>query len=621
MPVTFGTAGHIDHGKTSLVKALTGMETDTLKEEKARGLSIDLGFAFTDLPGEGRAAVVDVPGHDRFIKNMLAGVTGIDCAIVCVAADDGIMPQTMEHFEIIHLLGVKKAIFVITKKDLASSERRATVRRDIETLIEKSPLEGSLIIEASVITGEGMDEVKNAMCRVSSFIKRAGNKGIARLPVDRSFIVKGFGAVVTGTICGGSFKNFEEVLLYPSKTKARVRGIESHHDKVERVGRGERAAINLQGVSFDAVKRGDMIIAGVSPPESIVFDCRVESLTSMPYVLTGRRRLKLYHFTNEVEAFIIPHVGRGIAAGETAVARARLKKPLVILKGDRFVLRDPSIGKTIAGGEVLLPYHQGMRPPKPELIATDSLQGCIGALIDAGGGCMLKENIATAFNMSVGEFEAVLSDASLRGVFLKAGEYVFKKGFFDELRDLIVKEISERHKERPEERGMDIGAAFSKLGLPQAAEIKDFVLDSLLKADIIGRDGPVIFMSSHRPSLSSVDKPIEDALLRMFGSNFTAIGKGEIEKLGFGKDAIERVLKSLVQRKAVVKLSEGVYLSHEAVIEARQRLEDLLKEKGHIKASEFRDALGCGRKLAIELLEYFDKERITLRQGDLRRLR
>ena len=315
MPVIFGTAGHIDHGKTSLVKALTGMETDTLKEEKTRGLSIDLGFAFIDLPGEGMAAVVDVPGHDRFIKNMLAGVTGIDCAIFCVAADDGIMPQTIEHFEIVHLLGVRKAIFVITKKDLVLSERRATVRRDIESLIEKSPLKGSVIIEASVVTGEGIDELKKEMCRVSSLIKRAGNKGIARLPVDRSFIVKGFGTVVTGTICGGSFKNFEEVFLYPSGIKARVRGIESHHAKVERVGRGERAAINLQGVSFDAVKRGDMILGAGCPPESLVFDCRVESLASMPYVLTGRRRLKLYHFTNEVEAFIIPHARRGIGAG------------------------------------------------------------------------------------------------------------------------------------------------------------------------------------------------------------------------------------------------------------------------------------------------------------------
>lgn len=619
MSVIFGTAGHIDHGKTSLVKALTGMETDTLKEEKERGLSIDLGFAFIDLPGEGRAAVVDVPGHDRFIKNMLAGVTGMDCAIFCVAADDGVMPQTIEHFEIVHLLGVKKAIFVITKKDLASIERRATVRRDIESLIEKSPLKGSVVIEASVVTGEGMDDVKNAMCRVSSLIKRTGTKGIARFPVDRSFIAKGFGAVVTGTICGGSFKNGDEVFLYPSRTKARVRGIESHHAKVERVGRGERAAINLQGVSFDAVKRGDMILAGC-PPESIVFDCRVESLASMPYVLTGRRRLKLYHFTNEVEAFVIPHAGQGIAAGETAFARARIRKALVILKGDRFVLRDPSIGKTIAGGEVLLPYYPGMRPLKPELIATDSLQGCIGALIDAGGGCMLKENIAAALNMSVGEFEAVLSDASASGVFLKAGDYVFKKSFFDELRDLIVKEISEHHKQRPEERGIDIGAAFSKLGRP-GEELKDFVLDALLKANIIGRDGPIIFMSSHRPCLSSADKPIEDALLRMFEKDFAAIGKGEIEKLGFGKDSIERVLKSLVQRKAVVKLGQGVYLSHASVIEARQRLGDLLKEKDYIKASEFRDALGCGRKLAIELLEYFDKERITLRQGDLRRLR
>ncbi|MEK7313065.1 MAG: selenocysteine-specific translation elongation factor, partial [Deltaproteobacteria bacterium] len=373
MPVIFGTAGHIDHGKTSLVKSLTHMETDTLKEEKARGLSIDLGFAFIDLSFAGRAAVVDVPGHDRFIKNMLAGVTGIDCAIFCVAADDGVMPQTIEHFEIVHLLGVKKAIFVITKKDLASRERRALVRRDIETLIEKSPLKGSVIIEASVVTGEGIDELKKEMCRVSSLTKRAGNKGIARLPVDRSFIVKGFGTVVTGTICGGSFKNFEEVFLYPSGIKARVRGIESHHNKVERVGRGERAAINLQGVSFDAVKRGDMILGACYPPQSLVFDCRVESLASMPYVLTGRRRLKLYHFTSEVEAFVIPHARRGIGAGETAFARVRLKKALVILKGDRFVLRDSSIGKTIAGGEVLLPYHSLMRPPKPESLDTNSI--------------------------------------------------------------------------------------------------------------------------------------------------------------------------------------------------------------------------------------------------------
>ncbi|MFZ3072342.1 MAG: selenocysteine-specific translation elongation factor [Thermodesulfobacteriota bacterium] len=632
MPVIFGTAGHIDHGKTSLVKSLTGMETDTLKEEKARGLSIDLGFAFIDLLGE-RAAVVDVPGHDRFIKNMLAGVTGIDCAIFCVASDDGIMPQTIEHFEIVRLLGVKKAIFVITKKDLASDERRAKVRRDIETLIEDSSLKGSGIIEASVVTGDGLNEVKKEMCRVSSIIKRTGNKvtpffkgglggikGVTRFPVDRSFIVKGFGTVVTGTVCGGSLENFEEVSLYPSKLKARIRGIESHHDKVERAGKGERAAINLGGVSHGAVKRGDMILGADCPPESIVFDCRVEALASMPYVLTGRRRLKLYHFTDEAEAFLIPHARRGIGAGETAFARVRLKKPLVVLKGDRFVLRDSSIGKTIAGGEVLLPYHPGMHPLKPELIELDSLQGCIGVLMDASNGCVSQKETAMALNMSADEFEAVLSDVLSSGVFLKAGEYMLKRSFFDDLTGLTINEISEYHKERPEEKGMRSDEVFSKLGR-LVPDIKDFILDSLLKGNTICRDGPVVFMPAHRPCLSSVDKPIEDALLQIFKSDFVAVGKGEIEKLRFDKDSMERVLKSLVQRKAIVKLGEGVYLSHSAVIEARQRLEGYIRDRGHIKASEFRDVLGCGRKFAIELLEYFDKERITLRQGDIRRLR
>lgn len=656
--VIIGTCGHIDHGKTSLVRALTGVDTDALAEEKERGLSIDLGFAWMEL-GDGAmsAAIVDVPGHDRFIRNMLAGATGIDIALLCIAADDGIMPQTIEHLDIINLLGVSRGVVVITKSDVASDERIREVASDVAKLLSKTLLEGAPVVNVSTHTGDGIDElrlviealVSETVKAEAKSLKRRGSDPL-RLPVDRSFSIKGFGTVVTGTVFSGTLTDGDEVILYPSAKRVRVRGIESHHEKTSRISVGARAAVNLSAVSKGELKRGDLLLSPSlsSYRGSLSFDCSLQSLKSNSHKLKSGRSLKLYHMTSEASASVRLSGTISLNAGERGYGRVYLKSPLFVLRGDRFILRDPSINSTVGGGRVLLPYPAGDRQSllkssvvdfKALGLSEDGAQENLGLLLNVlilNGRIMRLNTISLMLNVRCAELKEYLKGKEAEHTML--GEDVMSRAMLKSAEDAVVDTLRRYHEESPAELGVKESALLAKMVAGETLKasvkaqlptlMKDGLLDRLTDssgsgdAERLTRSGAVYLLPGHEPASSGEDKVIEDAVMGLFGDACLALKVGEIVKdVSADAGEIKRVLRNMVERESIVRLKEGLYMSGASVSAAMEKLTAYLKDKDGIKASDFRDILGCGRKLAIEILEYFDGVKITLRSGDVRTLR
>ncbi|MBI1911153.1 MAG: selenocysteine-specific translation elongation factor [Deltaproteobacteria bacterium] len=639
-----GTAGHIDHGKTSLVKALTGIDTDRLKEEKKRGVSIDLGFAYIDLEGSSgkmRAALIDVPGHERFIKNMLAGVTGIDFVLFVIAADDGVMPQTREHLDIVRLLGVKKGIFVITKSDLVGLERITEVRGEIEDLISPTHLTGSPILSASVLTGKGLPELKELIKATAVDTKRLLEKGFFRLPVDRSFVVKGFGTVVTGTVASGSVSKGEEVICFPTGQSVKVRGIQSLFLSTDSVSSGQRAAVNISGVNHKDIERGFLL----STPELKPFadnaslegnrfvDCTFEFIKAegRKAPVKNRSTLKVHHLTGETLAKV--HFAGGLKEampGEKISGRLIFKKPLLMLRGDRFILRDPSVNSTIGGGVVEFPYLSKWLLPKlnrvnPQVSTDESLDDTLLKLLPVSGLGLYIKTISLMLNMPVGELSETLKSSK---AFFESGEFIIHKNRHEAFKKEMLDKLSAFHKEKPMEAGLnedailkDFKKSFSGLDAGKAIEFFKYSLDKFINERLIKREGTAISLLSHTLASKGDESKVENAIMGLFSDEFTPPNIEDIRKLPFDRKEVERVLAFLQRAGVLVKLKEGSFLKRVALNMAKDKMAEHIKAKGSIRAAEFRDLLGCGRKLAIEILEYFDKERVTLRQGDIRTLR
>ena len=375
LPFVIGTAGHIDHGKTALIRALTGIDADRLPEEKKRGMTIDIGFAYLDLPQGLRVGIVDVPGHEALIKNMLVGATGFGFVLLVVAADDGVMPQTREHLYCLHLLGVREGIGIITKVDAVEKERVQEVKAEFRSLLKGTTLEDMPITGVSSITGQGIDGLKKTITSKVTEILPAERGANFRLPVDRIFTVEGFGTVVTGTVLSGTIAKGEEVSIFPESHRARIRNIESHYQDVETVSSGQRAAINLAGIERSDLQRGCMVVKG-SLKGFTAADCRVELVNPLPRDLKNGSRVKVFHATNELEGKIFIK-GKEIGAGFKGYVHLSFDKPVVIYHKDRFILRDMASPRVIGGGEVILPHRKPLRrkalsePPAdtPSLIA------------------------------------------------------------------------------------------------------------------------------------------------------------------------------------------------------------------------------------------------------------
>jgi len=630
-----GTAGHIDHGKTSLVKALTGIDTDTLKEEKKRGLSIDIGFAYLDFDGAGgalRAAVIDVPGHERFIKNMLSGTTGIDMALFVVAADDGIMPQTLEHFSICALLGIKKAVFAVTKCDMAQAPRIREVEDAILKLIKGTAFEGSVIQPVSSVTGEGVANLKKQIEKTLAPRAR-DNGGFFRLPIDRSFSVQGFGTVVTGTVASGSIKKGDRAICFPLMKEARVRGLQSLFMEADEVNAGMRAAVNISGISHNDITRGcvlaDPALSAFSGTDNTGrVDCFFEFLGNAK--IKNNAILTVHHFTESVSA-TLRLKGRKDRDERRAFGRLILKKPLLMLRGDRFILRDPAINATVGGGVVHLPYLlRELMPPLDRVCVPSGLNPLRGqdaqlhellaSLFHDKGLFFDVKTIALLLNMREDVLlELFEAKGPLTQKFAVMGSSIVSVERVEKLKTDIVKMLSGFHAASPAEAGVKEDRILKavRAALPRSAAMffKE-CLDGMITQGLIKRDGNVVALSSHLPRADVQDSRIEAAVMALFpAGGFTARSMDDMKGLAFKPEDVARVLTYLAGRGVVVKIKEGVYMSAEAVNCAKERLVRHIMENGPIKAATFRDILGVGRKLAIEILEYFDKERVTLRQG------
>ncbi|TSK07383.1 MAG: selenocysteine-specific translation elongation factor [Geobacter sp.] len=628
-----GTAGHIDHGKTSLVKALTGVDTDRLKEEKARGITIELGFAHLELADDLRFGIVDVPGHERFVRTMVAGVGGMDLVLLVIAADEGIMPQTREHLEICQLLGVKRGIVVLTKKDMVDPDWLDLVTEEVREYLADSFLAGAPVVAVSSRTGEGIDALKAELIKMAKEIEQKRVDSPFRLPVDRVFTVTGFGTVVTGTLLSGAVTVGDEVEILPSGIACRVRGVQSFGSKVEKGGAGERLAVNLQGVDHTEVQRGDVVVPkGLYKPTSAV-DVRLNYLASAQKELKHRASIRLHSATYEVPAKIILFDRDALQPGESAYVQLRLEHPVLLLPGDPFVLRTYSPQATLGGGTVLDPAPPRRRRRSAEalelLAAVESGvdQDRIRLLVDSSllSGISIQEMVNRS-GMSGKRIEGALAPLLSSGAVLqvvKEPRIFLSKDAFAMLKKKLSDELAEYLQENPMQEG--IGKEELKSRIPRRSDPRFFgpVLASLEKDGLALSDRELVKLPGRKVGVTqdqaSVQRTLEDALTKGWFEPPTL--KELCDLVGATEKQVLDHANMMFREGRVAKIKGDIFYAPGAVSELREKLVALLKEKKEITPPEFRDVTGLSRKFMIPLLEYFDSEKLTIRMGDKRILR
>ncbi len=629
-----GTAGHIDHGKTALIKALTGQDTDRLKEEKERGISIDLGFAYYTLPDGTRAGVVDVPGHERFIRNMLAGAHGIDLVLFTVAADDGVMPQSEEHLDILHLLGVSRGIFVITKADLATAARLQEVREEIELLADGTRLANAPVIAVSSITGAGLDELRAAIARQLDGFAARRSTGLFRLPLDRAFTIKGHGTVVTGTAMGAEVRVGQKLRVLPGGSEVRVRAVQMHSEPVESAGLCQRVALNLSGAERLELERGNVLADDRLEVTTTRLDARLEIRPAAKRALKTNDRVRFFIGTAETigRAIVLAAPGE-IAVKQSGIVQLVLNEPVVALAGDRFVVRDETSRRTLGGGVVLNPLGRRSRKPLDSYLKhLGALDGTISP--DAVEALLnLQESLAHGaarisqlLNAPASEIEAALKDK--RFVRLSLGD---EQGFttaekWQEIKRFSLTALAAHHQAEPLSPGLEMEALRVRLPYEVSARAFRALIDRLGRESEIVREESVLRLKSHRVKLGGdegrLGTRVEEALQRAQFHPPDLKQLADELKLPPGELPRLRTLLGAMEREnRVVKVATDLYFNREAFEAARQRLLDHLKDVPEITAATFRDLLGASRKFAIALLDYFDHAGVTTRVGDVRRLR
>lgn len=633
MPHIIGTAGHIDHGKTSLIKALTGQETDRLKEEQERGISIDLGFAYIDLPDGERAGIVDVPGHERFIRNMLAGAHGIDLVLFTVAADDGVMPQSEEHLDFLHLLGVKNGIFAITKADIVDSTRVAEVQEEIEILTLDTTLEGAPIIPVSSVTGMGIDRLRQEIVAQLAAYERPPQPGYFRLPIDRAFVMKGHGVVVTGTATAGSLQEGDTVRILPGGEETRVRGIQVHGQAVSTVQWGQRVAMNLAGLEKRDLTRGHMVCHPKLTLTTQRFDAFVEIRPGAKREIENHERVRVHLGTAEIIGKVIILDGREtLPPRSTAFCQIVLEEPAVALRGDRFILRNQTAQGTLGGGEVLHPFAQrhrraerGVTERLAALRTPDLLRACRAYVEAQHEFATPLEEIHQGVNAHEEEVAALLGqDPEI--VLLPNAQHPEAYAVMGKWRRLVEEvrtSLATFHKDAPLTRGMEMESLRSQLSFSFSPKIFRAVIDKLVSEGAVIREESTLRLPTHTVQLTANEQGTAARVERLLQEGgFTPPELKELEsKLHIPRKALLDLLTVLEARGKVTKVTTDLYFSSTALEKAKTSLMAYLGSHGEVTAAGFRDLLGVSRKTAIPLLEYFDRTGLTLRVGDVRKLR
>lgn len=631
--VIIGTAGHIDHGKTTLIKAITGRETDRLKEEKDRGISIELGFTYFDLPSGLRAGIIDVPGHEKFIKNMLAGVVGIDIVLLVVAADEGIMPQTTEHLHILDLLGIKKGIIVVTKKDMADEEWTDMVEEDIMTAVEGTFLENSPMIRVSSHTKEGISDLISLIDKYASELEERNTADMPRLPVDRVFSISGFGTVVTGTLLSGRYKVGDEVQIYPGEDKARIRTLQVHDQDAEVAYGGQRVAINLSGIKKDQVPRGSVIAPVNAMKDSMMIDAKIKLLKSMDRSIENRTRLKLYIGSQEVLCRIVLLDREELKPGEEAYVQLRLEEKIVSKRGDRFILRFYSPMFTIGGGKVLETNPDKKKRFDPKVIEelkikeSGSSEDIIEKMIQKKGssflsvkelsreGAMLEENINQDINTLKESGKILLYTVT-------KDSYPIHIDYFNHIKENIVDLVNDYHKKYPLRLGISKEEIRSKILGKAKPKVADMIIQDILDLDVLYQKDDLLGIKGFEPSYTDSQNRIMGLLMeKLKNEEYLPPRKEDVAaELSLDKEDIDEVLNYLYTSKEIVKINEEVFLLTESYNKAIEELRAFLKENGDIAIGDYRDLLKTNRKVAIGLLEHFDGLKITKRVGEKRSL-
>jgi selenocysteine-specific elongation factor len=617
--VVVGTAGHIDHGKTALVRALTGIDTDRLPEEKARGITIDIGFAYLEEPGL-TIEIVDVPGHERFVKNMLAGVGGIDLAMLVVAADEGVMPQTREHLAICSLLHIPSGLCVLTKRDLAEPEWLELVRDDVGSLLRGTFLAGAPILAASAKTGEGLPELRAALAALARGVRAKASDKLPRLPIDRVFTVKGFGTVVTGTLTEGRLGVDDRVEVYPRGIQAKVRGLQAHGQAVADAHAGQRTAVNLQGVERTALERGDVLGAPGTLVASLLVDGTLELLADAPRPLRARDRVRLHAGTSEIMARVLLLDRAELAPGESTYARFRLERGLVALPGDRFVIRSYSPIVTIGGGTLLDVSPPRFKRKAPALLAhLDLLQrGSDAEVLEehvrhAGASGVRLDALAGRVPFGPGRLRALLGDRQAAGAVVAVDrDWFLHRETSERLRAEILRVLADFHQRHP----LKVGISREELrGRAGGADERVFahLLGALEAESVVRSEKDKVRLAAHAVRLS----PEQQRAVDRIEAEFRAAGAAPPSP----EDPEDELFQLLVADRRLIRVKEGLYFHAEALKEVEDKLVALLREKQQIGPADIKDLLGISRKYAIPLLEYFDGQRVTQRVGERRVLR
>jgi len=617
--IIIGTAGHIDHGKTALVKALTGIDADRLEEEKRRGITIDLGFAHLQLTSGLRLGFVDVPGHERFVKNMLAGVGGIDLVLFVVAADESVKPQTREHFEICRLLGIPRGIIALTKADLVDAEILDLVRLEMEELVAGSFLEGAPMVGVSSKTGAGLDHLRAELARAAAAVPEKNAAGHLRLPIDRVFSVKGFGTVVTGTLVSGSVAREQEVEVYPTSRRLRVRGVEVHGAKAGRAVAGQRTALNLADIEPAELARGDALSEPGTFHAVTRVDCRLELLASAK-PLKHRAPVHFHSGTAEIEAEVrLLDGSTALPPGGAAWVRIVLRKSALLLPGDRFIIRMFSPVVTIGGGMVV---DEGTHRYRKDDSAANRLAVLAGSDTAARLALLVRE---AEFGIDMadlvartGLLEREITEAAARAPLAAIAQprpWYVDRAWFQSARDRVVKAVREFHRAQP----LLPGIARQDLRTRTLAGAPAFVLDALLAAAReLAVEGESVRLRTHTLVLKEDEEQARSAIEQAFEQAGLAVpGVQEVlAKSGVEAGRARTLLEILLREKRLVRIDAELVFHCSALDKLRRMLAD--RRASRFSVPEFKEWTGISRKYAIPLLEYLDRNHVTRREGDQR---
>ena len=614
-----GTAGHIDHGKSALVKALTGIDPDRLKEEKERGITIDLGFADLRYPDGQTVGIVDVPGHERLVRNMLAGAGGIDLVLLVIAADEGVMPQSREHLHICNLLRIKSGLIAITKTDLVEKDWLDLVEDDVRTFVKDTFLERAAIVNVSSKTMSNIDLLKEKIREESLKVEPKPSKGLFRLPIDRVFTLKGFGTVVTGTALSGSISVGDDAEILPSNVKSKVRGLHSHGKPIETAYAGHRVAINLQGVDKEALKRGDSVVVTDKFATTTMLDAKVE-LLKHAHIMKSRDIVHLHIGTSENTARIILYGRNELKSGESCYCQLRLQEPVIAMSGDRFIIRRFSPVDTIGGGEVLDPSSYKMSHKKSQDDLTILDYGTLPEKI------ALKVKRAGIHGMKISHIEGWIQEETTnidhsikelkeKGILYQYDDILFHQMNIDAFGNLVKNKLANFHEKYPLKPGIQKEELRTHLNL----ELKLFgCLISASKDCIIEKD--LVRLATFRPVLTRLDEALKKTLIELLEKSGAQPPDTEELCRIFKTDQkyLYDILKLMVKEGSVVRINDSLYITSSFYRKAMENLKNFFSKKSEMTVKEFKDTFPINRKYAIDLLEYLDSNKITKRIGDVR---